>query len=81
MKVIGKTYPFEGAEYSAPEVHKMMPAYSVTAIRSYLQAGAASKADIPRIAQQRQLNSKAQAKKNAIAGSANNNMFFVKKGK
>jgi hypothetical protein len=76
-----KTYPFEGAEYSAPEVHKMMPAYSVTAIRSYLESGAASKADIHRIAQQRQLNSKAQAKKNAIAGGLNNSSFFIKKGK
>jgi hypothetical protein len=76
-----KTYPFEGAEYSAPEVHKMMPAYSEKAIRSYLDEGATTKADIHHIANQRRLNSKAQAKKNAIAGGLNNSSFFIKKGK
>jgi transposase len=79
--VVVKKYAFEGAEYSAPQVHKMMPAYSEKAIRSYLAEGATTKADIHRIANQRKLNSAAQARKNAIAGGLTNNNFFVKKGK
>lgn len=76
-----KLHDFEGGQYSAIEIQKMMPIYSIKSIRSYLAEGAKTKAEVHAIAHQRQVNSKAQAKKNAIAGGCDNHRFFIKKGK
>ena len=76
-----KLHDFEGGQYTAAQVQKMMPIYSIKAIRSYLAAGAKTKAEVHAIAHQRQVNSKAQAKKNATAGGLNNSAFFIKRGK
>lgn len=76
-----KLYDFEGGQYTATQVQKMMPIYSIKSIRSYLAEGAKTKAEIHAIVHQRQVNSKSQAKKNAIAGGLDNSAFFIKKGK
>ena len=76
-----KLYDFEGGQYTAAQIQKMMPVYSIKAIRSYLAEGAKTKAEVHAIAHQRQVNSKSQARKNATAGGLKNSAFFVKKGK
>lgn len=76
-----RLYDFEGGQYTAPEIQKMMPIYSIKSIRSYLAEGAKTKAEVHAIVHQRAVNSKSQARKNATAGGLNNSAFFVKKGK
>jgi hypothetical protein len=45
-------YTFEGAELTAPEVQKLVPVYSYATVLKYLRAGATTKIDMHRLAEQ-----------------------------
>lgn len=42
-------YPFEGKMLSAHEIHKLLPAYSATTARRYMQLGAKTREDFARL--------------------------------
>lgn len=81
MPIPTKLHDFEGGQYTAPQIQKMMPIYNVKTVRAYLAAGAKTRAEMHALAHQRQMNSIAQGRKNAAKNKHTNHALFVKKGK